>query len=392
MKSNEVNEEKLEQAILASGLNRRDFMKRAGLIMGGVAVSPALLAACTSSDSKKSGSSGDKSVKISNWTSYISDELKSDFEKDTGIKLTYIEDVNDNTEYFSKIQPVLNRDKSIDRDGFILTDWMANRIINQVKWAQPLSNKDFTNKKNLVSALATPSFDENRKYSAPWASIIAGIAYNIKQTGKELKTFDDFLAVKGNKTVISEMRDTIGIMMMDDGVKIENATISQINKQFDRLQDLIDSGRVNGVNGNEYVTDLSAGNLDACIAWSGDVAQITRDNPDVRFYVPESGGTISSDNFMIPISSEKPELATQFINYFYDPAVSAKWVAEIQFVSPVEGVTEELIKLGGDAAALVDSPLVVPDADFLKQLQIFGSLSEKDEEEFDNRSAEIVGA
>ena len=227
---------------------------------------------------------------------------------------------------------------------------------------------------------------------APCVLIFVGIAYNIKQTGKELKTFDDFLAVKGNKTVISEMRDTIGIMMMDDGVNIEKATISQINKQFDRLQDLLDSGKVNGVNGNEYVTDLSAGNLDACIAWSGDVAQITRDNSDVRFYVPESGGTISSDNFMIPISSEKPELATQFINYFYDPAVSAKWVAEIQFVSPVEGVTEELIKLGGDAAALVDSSLVVPDADFLKQLQIFGSLSEKDEEEFDNRSAEIVGA
>lgn len=388
MKDNEINEQQLEEAIVASGLNRRDFMKAAGLIFGGLAISPALLAACSSD----SGSSSSKSIKISNWTSYIAEGLKKDFEKDTGIKLDYKEDINDNTEYFSKIQPLLNRGNSIDRDGFILTDWMCNRIINQVKWAQPLDNKAFTNRDNLVESLRTPSFDKTRKYSAPWASIIAGIAYNIKQTGKELKTFDDFLAVSGTKTVLSEMRDTIGIMAMDAGVDIEKITGAQTNTQFDRLKELLDSGKIDGVNGNDYVTDLSGGNLAACFAWSGDVAQITRDNPDVRFYVPESGGTLSSDNFMIPITSKKPDLATEFINYFYDPVVSAKWVTEVQYISPVKGVVDELKKMGGDSADLATNPLVVPDDALLAQLQIFGALSEKDEEEFDKRSAEVVGA
>lgn len=390
MAINQDNQKQMEEVIAASGLGRRDFLKAAGLVFGGLAISPALLAAC-SSGSSDSGSS-EKAIKISNWTSYISDELKTSFEKDTGIKLSYFEDINDNTEYFSKIQPILNRDKSIDRDGFILTDWMANRIINQVKWAQPLSDKDFKNKDNMLDALKKPSFDKTRKYSAPWASVIAGVAYNIKETGKELKTFDDFLSVSGTKTVLSEMRDTIGLMLMAEGVKLESANMTQINKQFDVLQGLLDSNKINGVNGNDYVTDLSGGNLAACLAWSGDVAQITRDNPDVRFYIPESGGTLSSDNFMIPVSSEKPELATEFINYFYDPEISAKWVAEVQFVSPVKGVIDELSKLGGDAAALVDNPLVAPNEDFLKQLQIFAALSEKDEEEFDKRTAEVVGA
>ncbi|HMS24239.1 MAG TPA: spermidine/putrescine ABC transporter substrate-binding protein [Acidimicrobiia bacterium] len=374
---------------LAASLNRRDFLKSAGLIFGGLAISPALLAACTSDSGNKSSA---QSIHISNWTSYIGESQKKDFEKATGIKLTYTEDVNDNSEYFAKIQPQLNRNKSINRDGFILTDWMANRIINQVKWAQPLSTKKFPNKKNLVDTLASPSFDETRKYSVPWASIIAGIAYNIKLTGKEIKTFDDFLNVSGSKTVLSEMRDTIGIMLMDSGVKIESADFSSTEKEFDRLQELLDSKKIDGVNGNDYVTDLSSGNLAACFAWSGDVAQIARDNPDVRFVIPESGGTISSDNFMIPISSDKPDLATEFINYFYDPAVSAQWVSEVQYISPVQGITEELTKLGGDAAKLVDDPLVVPDEDVLKQLQIFAALSEKDEEEFDKRSADIVGA
>lgn len=383
--NNQVDDSQLNK----KGLSRRDFMKFSGLGAAGLAVSPALLAACSSSSDS---SSDTKSITISNWTTYIDPKLLDDFEKETGIKVVYKEDINDNTEYFSKIQPQLNRNKSIDRDGFILTDWMADRIINVVEWAQPLSANKFTNKDNMVEALQSPLYDKEREYSAPWASIIAGFAYNIKKTGKEIKTFDEFLAIGGTKTVLSEMRDTIGIMMMDAGVKIESASMDQINTQFDRLQDLLDAGDINGVNGNEYLTDLASGTLAACFAWSGDAAQITQDNPDIRFVVPESGGTLSSDIFMIPVSSEKPDQATQFINFFYDPAVSAKWVTEVQFISPVQGVAEELEKLGGDSAALAKNPLIVPDDATLANLQIFGSLSEEDEEKFDERTAKIVGA
>lgn len=369
-------------------LNRRDFLKSIGLIGGTLAVSPAFLAACASGSS-----SGDKNaIHISNWTSYISDQLKKDFEKETGIKLTYTEDINDNSEYFAKIQPVLNRDNSIKRDGFILTDWMANRIINQVEWAQELDDKKFTNKKNLIKTLQSPSFDKTRKFSAPWASIPAGIAYNIKQTGKEIKTFDDFLAVEGSKTVLSEMRDTIGIIGLAQGVDVETATMSKLDPIFDQLSEYIDSGKIDGINGNEYITDLSAGNLTACFAWAGDVSQLAIDNPDIRFVVPESGGMLASDNFMIPISSDKPAAATEFINYFYDPAVSAKWVEAVGYISPVEGVADELTKMGGEAAKLVDNPLVVPTQEFLDNMKIFAALSEKDEEEFDKRSSEITGA
>ena len=386
MNENEIREELKKKA---KGLSRRDFMKYSGLGAAGLAISPALLAACSSDSGSDSNA---KSVTISNWTTYISEDLKKSFTKDTGIKLDYKEDINDNNEYFAKIQPQLNRDKSINRDGFILTDWMADRIINTVEWAQPLDDGAFTNRGNMVEALRSPKYDPERKSSAPWASIITGIAYNIEKTGKEIKTFEEFLAVDGNKTVLSEMRDTIGVMMMAAGVDITTASLSQINTQFDALQDLLDSGKIGGVNGNEYITDLASGTLSACLAWSGDAAQITQDNPNIRFVVPESGGTLSSDVFMIPVSSEKADLGTEFINYFYDPAISAKWVTEVQFISPVEGVAEELEKLGGESAALASNPLVVPDDEILDRLQIFGSLSSDDEEKFDKRTAEIVGA
>ena len=377
-----------------AAMSRRAFLGRAGVLFGGAMVAPAVLAACGSSGGSKSGGGGggDKSVSISNWTSYISEQSKKDFTRDTGIKLTYTEDINDNNEYFAKVRPNLSRKQSIGRDGFVLTDWMANRMINQVKWTQPLVAANFPNKKNLRAALAHPGFDPQRKSSAPWASGVAGIAYNMKTTGKEVKTIDDFLAVNGTKTVLSEMRDTVGLFMLADGKDIKQPTYSAAQPSFDRLQKALSDGTISGTNGNEYVNDLGAGNLAAAFAWSGDVAQIAKDNPDIKFAVPESGGTLWSDNFMIPYTTDKPELATDFINFFYDPKNAAVLTAEIQYISPVDGVADELTKLGGDAAKLVDNPLVVPTDAFLAQLSIFGVLDAKAEEQFDKRFAEITGA
>ncbi|MBJ7281666.1 MAG: spermidine/putrescine ABC transporter substrate-binding protein [Acidimicrobiia bacterium] len=369
-------------------LSRRQFLTRTGLAVGGVAIAPSLLAACGGGSSD-----GDKNaVSISNWTGYIGKGDIAAFKKATGIGVTYTEDINDNNEYFAKIQPNLQKGKSISRDGFVLTDWMASRIINQVEWAQPLAQSSLINKKNLRSALSAPGFDPTRKFSLPWASGMAGIAYNIALTGKEIKTIDDFIAVSGPTSVLSEMRDTIGLFMLADGKDITKPTYADAEGAFDRLSKAIDDGEITSFNGNDYVADLGTGNLAAAIAWSGDVAQITRDNPDIRFAIPESGGTLWSDNFMIPVSSDKPDLASEWINFFYDPANAARLTSFIQYISPVEGVAEELIKLGGDAAKLVDDPLVNPTEALLATLSIFGPLGEAEEILFDERFAEIQGA
>ncbi len=205
----------------------------------------------------------------------------------------------------------------------------------------------------------------------------------------EVNTIDDFLAVDGTTTVLSEMRDTIGLFMMADGKDITDPTFSEAENSFDRLERALSDGAVDAVTGNEYINDLTSGNIATAFAWSGDVAQIK--NPAVRFAVPESGGTLWSDNFMIPVTSGKPELATDFINFFYDPANAAILTAEVQYISPVVGVDAELTKLGGAAAKLVDDPLVVPTDEFLAGLSIFGPLDDAEEERFDERFAEVTG-
>jgi spermidine/putrescine transport system substrate-binding protein len=380
----------------AGGLGRREFLGRAGTLAGAVALSPALLAACGASTSSTGSKTKTKSklVSISNWTSYMTDASKLAFQRATGLKLTYTEDINDNNDYFAKIRPNLAKGKGIGRDGMVLTDWMANRLINQIKppWVQPFDAAAFPNKKNMLPALASPSFDPTRKFSAPWATGITGIAYNIKITKKEIKTIDDFLNAPGTRTVLTEMRDTIGLFMQAQGANTAKPTFASAQPAFDALDKAVKDKKIAGFNGNEYVNDLGSGNLAAAFAWSGDVAQITLDNPDVRFAVPESGGMLWSDNFLLPIGTDKVDLGTEFINFFYDPKNAAQLTAGIQYISPVVGVAEELKKLGGAAAKLAANPLVVPTDQLLSQVHIFGALDDKEEQKFDQRFSQIIGS
>jgi spermidine/putrescine transport system substrate-binding protein len=382
------------------GMSRRQFLGRTSAVLGGLAVAPTLLAACGSDDDKSgsgSGGGGDKSVAISNWTGYMgataasANKRKKTFSADTGIALTYDEDINSNNEYFAKIRPDLSKKQSIGRDGFVFTDWMANRMINQVKWVQPFDEAKFPNKANLRVPLQHPEFDPTRKYSVPWASGVTGIAYNIGITKKEIRTIDEFLAVEGTTTILDEMRDSVGLFMRSLGIDTDKPNYTAAEPAFDALQAAFDDNKIDGINGNEYVNDLGNGNLAAAFAWSGDVAQITLSNPDVRFAVPDSGGMLWSDNFMIPYTSDKPDLASEFVNYFYDPKNAADLTADIQFISPVDGVPAELAAMGGKAAALVDNPLVNPTDEFLLTLALFGPLGPAEEEKFDKRFAEITG-
>ena len=166
-------------------MSRRRFLGRAGTVLAGAAVAPAVLAACGSSGGSKSGGGGGggtSAVTISNWPEYIAKQSKTDFTKDTGIALTYHEDINDNNEYFAKIRPNISRNQSIGTDGFVLTDWMANRVINQVKWTQPFVAAAFPNKTNLRGRARAPAVrSRQRESSAPWASGVSGIAYNTEE-------------------------------------------------------------------------------------------------------------------------------------------------------------------------------------------------------------------
>jgi len=370
------------RAIINSQVTRR------GLIAGTGAVGAAgLLAACGSSGSDSAGGGDAGTVRWGNWPLYLDYDENTKkyptleaFSAESGIATKYFEDYNDNDEFYGKVQAQLKLNEDIGYDLVTPTDWMAARWI-RLGYAQKFDLGNIPNKTNILDSLSSPSFDPNRESTLTWQGIMGGFGWNTKTNPKGVRTLDDLFAPqnKGKVVVLSEMRDTIGIILLSQGVDLQTVTEDQFMNAVDFMEGKIADGWIRGVKGNEYAEDLISGDATAVIGWSGDMFILAGDyDGKFDFAIPESGGTISGDNFIIPtpVGAEAKANAEKLINYYYDPAVAAEVAAYVNYVCPVEGAQAEMEKI---APELADSSYIFPDAAMSSKLNVFRSLTPAEE-------------
>jgi len=391
-----------------STLSRRDFLARAGALGAAGVIGPGLLSACAQ---YSGGSVTDKAVSFDNWPAYIDEETVADFNDSSGYHIKYTEGFNDNNEYFAKVVPSLARKKLVQPDILAPTFWMTARMIN-LGLAQPLPWDQMPNaKKYLRKDLRDPVWDPTGKFSLPWQTGMTGIAYNKKATGGKLTSIHDMLdkRFRGKVSVLSEMRDTIGLLLMGEGKKpSEIKSFDEASGAFETLQKAKSDGQIRAFTGNDYLNGLSTGNYAVCVAWSGDILQIQADSPDVEFLIPEEGGMSWADTMIWMKGSNRRDAVAKWMDYVYEPEHAAQITDYVQYVPPVEGV-QEIIRSNGedmlkaaktqddkDAAQyeidLADNPLLFPDAATTSKLQSFNTLTPDIEQEFSEAFSKIAGA
>jgi spermidine/putrescine transport system substrate-binding protein len=389
-------------------LTRGQLLRRAAV--GGTALTlPALLAACGSGGGEIGGAGNTDTaaattvsrtlaskLTISNWPLYIDIDEKTkkrptieQFIQETGVKVDYVEDVNDNEEWFGKFQAQLAQGQPIGRDITVLTDWMAARMV-RLGYVQKKDKESIPNEKDLVSSLQHPTWDENRDYSLPWQSGMTGIAYDPKVTGFDLTSIEQLLTdkrLKGKVTALTEMPDTMGLIMQqngDDPTKVEAAAF---DKAIESLQQAVDSGQIRRFTGNDYADGLANGNIWAAVAWSGDVVQLQLDNPRLKFVIPDAGGMIWTDNMLIPEGGDV-YTASVFMNFVYDPKIAAQIEDYVNYICPVEGAKDVLLKSDPDVAK---NGLIFPPQSTLDKVHIFDAKA-ADTKAYKEQFQTLVGA
>ncbi|MDD2859290.1 MAG: spermidine/putrescine ABC transporter substrate-binding protein [Candidatus Nanopelagicales bacterium] len=391
-------------AMMRSTLSRRRVLQAAGL--GSVA---AVAAACGASGdtgsstasaapSAEDRSDAEKTLLWSTWPGYMDTDEKSGgrpsleaFEQQTGISVTYTEDINDNNEFYAKVRTQLEQGQPIDRDIVVLTDWMAALWIES-GYAQALDKSNIPNAANVIPKLADVAFDPGRKYSLPWQSGFGLFGWN-KAKLKELIGTDTLTSVdqlfdpalKGRVTVLSEMRDTMGIIMASQGNDPANFTDDQFTQAIDALRTQIDNGQIRSVEGNSYMGDMKSGNVVAVIGWSGDVIQL---GDQFGVALPESGGTLWTDNMLIPPLAAHKKNAELIMNHYYDPTVAAQVAAYVQYISPVQGAQEAMKKVD---PALVDNEWIFPTPETLSRAYVFMTLTPEQDVKYQREFQKAIG-
>ncbi|HET7763022.1 MAG TPA: spermidine/putrescine ABC transporter substrate-binding protein [Phycicoccus sp.] len=399
------------RAALARGLTTRRTLMTGALGLGATMA----LAACGSSGKGGGGASGsaaptakaaqdmsdtEKLVNWSNWPQYIdvSEDEKSRpsidaFTKKSGIKVNYTEDYNDNDEFYAKVRPLLEGGQDTGRDVWCSTDWMVARLIQQ-GYVQPLDYANIPNgQANLVESLKNVEFDPGRKFSLPWQSGFAGIAYNLDATGgKKIESMTQLLtdpALKGKVTLLTEMRDTIGLVLCEMGKDPANFTDADFDAAVAMVQKAKDAGQLKGFTGNDYTDGLTKGDIAACVAWTGDVVQLQFENKKVGYALPQAGFTLWSDNFVIPALAKHKKNAERLIDWYYQPSVMAEVAAWVNYIPPVKGTAEELAKID---AELAKNPLIVPTDEVLSRAKVFRGLTPEEEQKYSSAYADLTAS
>jgi spermidine/putrescine transport system substrate-binding protein len=359
---------------MTAQMTRSDLLRRAAV--GGAALSvPGLLSALAEAANPKLG----KTLTISNWPLYIDIDEKTkkrptieQFQKRYGVKVKYIEDINDNASFFGKVQAQLARGQSIGRDIVVLTDNSPYpSLMIQKGWAEKLDKSVLPNIKNLQNALQHPAWDPNRTYSLPWQSGLTGIGYNAKRT-KPITTVDQLFTDKelhGKVTLLTEMADSLGLVMLSNGDDPGKVTDATFDRALKKIEKAVKSGQIRQFTGNDYSGLMAKGDVWAAFVWSGDMVQLHADNKSLRFNLPKQGGMIWTDNMLIPKKGDATTAST-FMNFVYDPKIAAQIEDYVNYICPVKGADKVLLK--SDPAVAKD-PLIFPTQAMLAKVHQFDS-------------------
>jgi spermidine/putrescine transport system substrate-binding protein len=370
------------------GLSRRGLFKLGGAAAASLALSscaiPGLAKIITPAEAKaqaqdfwpKQKPTG--KLNFANWASYIDpnhESLKL-FTQATGISVNYQEVIEDDNSFFAKIDPLIRAGQYTGYDLMVITDGFEFTDLVELQEAIPLDHSMLPNfTKYAISKFKQETFDPGNLYSVPWASGITGIAWNTKYVTEPITSVDILWNPKYADKIgmMQDPQELANFGLFKAGINPDTSTLDDWNKAATVLKQQRNSGLVRAYYDQSYLDALSKGDIWITMAWSGDIFQQNQSagNNDLQFVVPAEGGTIWTDNMMIPKYAQNPVSAMQMMDWFYRPPIATMLTENIQYISacsPVSSLIQQDATLkkganGQDQAtlqALVSSPLVFP--------------------------------
>jgi spermidine/putrescine-binding protein len=357
--------------------SRRAFMKTMAF-----ASAAGFIAACGGSNGGGGSSSGDggggaKKLNFYNWTDYIADDTIPNFQKETGIKVTY-DNYSSNDELFAKmVAGNPGYDIIVPTDATLVKMKHGNLL-------ETIDLANIPNVKNLDDRFRNAAYDPGNKYSIPWQWGTTGIGFDKTKVGGTVTDWDAFklASIKNKSSYLDEARDAFAMALFALG-KDPNTTN---DSDLDAAQAyLIDLKKTIKAITSDYQDPLKSGELILCQAYSGDVFTIQTDNANIDYIIPTSGAFSWVDSMTVPKGAPHKANAEKFMNYILEPEVGAALTNFVNYGSPNKAATPLINK------DITSNPLIYPSAEALAKLPFQKDIGEA-ETKYNDRWTKVKAA
>jgi spermidine/putrescine transport system substrate-binding protein len=387
-----------------SRLSRRHFLRglgagAVGLVLGSAlgSCSPPGQAAVPLPGPARDVSRTEQVVRFANWQQYIDTSpdgsrypTLEEFTRQTGIRVDYSAVIQSNEQIAGQLGLSLAMGRDPGFDVVVLTDWMVAQL-TALGWVQPLSAGLLPNAtRRLLPALRDKPLPGVLAYSVPWTGSFTGIAWNARLTGRPVTSMTDLLTaadLRGKVGLVAEMRDVIGLILLDLGYEPEHVTDAQFNAALSLLDTAFRRGQIKSVSDNIWL-EMIEGKLAAAVEWPGDITASQAAHPELRFALPPAGWMVYTDNMMIPAYAAHRENAQRLMDFYYRPDIAAQLAESQQYLCPVAG-TQRVVHRSDPA--LARDPYAFPPARLLEQAHVFRRLSTAQNQDYTARYAATVG-
>ena len=278
-------------------------------------------------DEKNEEQPGRKVLNLFSWADNFSPEVLADFEEKYRCKINY--DVfGSNEELLAKIHA-----GGSQYDLIQPSDYMVSTLL-KLDLLEELDPSKMPNTAYILPELPSPPYDPDGRHSVVYTWGVTGIAYNTKYIKTAPSSWSDLWNdnYKDRLILLNDSREVIGMALKKRGYSVNAKNPDAIREAMDdlyRLSPLILAYDTDTIKQKFIAEEAWIGTM-----WSGDASFSYLENPDIAFVIPKEGAVIWADTFAIPKGAKNKELAEAFINYLYDPEVSAKNYEYIGYNDP----------------------------------------------------------
>ncbi|MEO7348574.1 MAG: extracellular solute-binding protein [Terrimesophilobacter sp.] len=368
-------------------LSRRTILQGAG-----VGASALLLSGCSAGSTKLEPatdvSETQKSLRFDSRDSYRNTTgedfpLLDAFIAKSGISTTYTNAVSDDNVYYGKVKGQLKLGQDIGADAVVISDWMATRWI-RMGYVQKFDRARIPNFNNIRIQFQEVAYDKGRRMTMPWRNGFTGIAWNKELLPNGLRSVSDLWdpTLAGKVGVMSSMRDTMGMIMLDDGVDIAGPAWGdpEFTNAVNLLRTQVQSKKLGSIKGNKYKEDLMSGEIVASIARAGDIMQINAQAGDKwGFAIPDKGGVLWSDVAVVPTGATHKQNVEDFLNFYYDRSNAAQVASLTGFITPVDVRQPEIGEIPQERAG---NQMIFPSEATFNTVKAFRTLSQGEEQRY----------
>jgi spermidine/putrescine transport system substrate-binding protein len=290
----------------------------------------AVLGACQSSAQRE------KSVHLAIWSNFITPQMISDFEAQSGYRVV-LSHYSSNEELLAKLQAGAG-----GLDVAVPSDYMV-QAMRQLQLLETIDQSKITSWKDINPQLMGLGFDPKNEHSIPFNWGTTGMAVHRKLTSEKIESWAQVFEsdkLKGRISLLDDARETLGLSLKIGGKSLNARDEAEIRQAQERLEGF--RPRLKSFT-SETLSGLVQGEMAVAHAYSSDALQAgVRTEGKVEYLIPQEGCTLWIDTLVIPKGAKNREGAHALINFLLSPSIGAERATKI-WVAPSNQKSIDLI-------------------------------------------------